>query len=163
MLTRMHSCISAAHAPMHSALHKTAMRWRAHLLRLRALLDLTQRRLASRRAHLGLLVALLLDQLKRGANDGLGRTLGDLSLGLLLSVLKGSLLVHPAVQKRPRDLPGVELLVEVRLGLPVDEQEGLGVTTDILDAVARVDAESAVGADLRLHNHGYLRTSERCG
>merc|ERR1740130_1913628 len=81
-------------------------RLRNHLLLLRLL------RL---RTLLGLLVTLLLDQLKRGTDHGLGRGLGDLPLGLLLGVFESALLVHPAVQKRPRDLPGVELLVEVRL------------------------------------------------
>ena len=137
--------------------HSMVFKRRPRLLRLRALLDLTQSSLASRGTHLGLLVTLLLDQLKRGADHGLGRGLADLPLGLLLGVLQSALLVHPAVQKRPRDLPGVELLVEVRLRLPVDEQEGLGVATHILDAVTGVDAESAVRADLRLDNHGDLR------
>ena len=94
MLTRMHSCISAAHAPMHSALHNTAIRWRAHLLRLRALLDLTQSRLASRRAHLGLLVALRLDELERRADDRLGRRLRHLARLLFGVVLERALLVH---------------------------------------------------------------------
>merc|ERR1719331_3040224 len=69
------------------------------LFRLRADLDLAQRRLARSRADLRLLGALLLNQLKRGAGHRLGRRLGDLALGLLLRVLKGALLVHPTVQQ----------------------------------------------------------------
>merc|ERR1719331_463099 len=126
------------------------------LLRLRALLDLAQRRLARSSADLRLLEALLFDQLERRAHNSLGRRLRDLALRLLLRVLEGALLVHPTVEQRPCDLPRVELLVEVGLRLAVDEQERLRITAHELDAVARVDTETAVRADLRLHNHGRL-------
>merc|ERR1719424_368087 len=100
------------------------------LLRLRTLLHLTERRLTRSRAHLRLLVALLLDELKRRTHNRLGGRLGDLASALLVGVLKGALLVHATVHHRPRQLAGIQALREERPHLLVDELEALGIATD---------------------------------
>merc|ERR1719271_250124 len=135
-------------------LHRRLLLLLGRLLLLGPLLDLAQRRLPSRRTHLGLLVAPLLDLLERRADDGLGGRLVHLPSLLALRLLKRALLVHPAEELRPGDLARVQPLHEERLGLAADKLERLLISTNVQDAMARVDPGPAETADVGLDDHG---------
>ena len=80
--------------------------------------------LASLLTLLGLHVALLVDDIKGGTNNGTDGLALDSAL-LLLCVIDTSLLVGASVDLGPGDLSGVALPEELRLALGVEEDEAL--------------------------------------
>eukprot|EP00965_Chrysotila_dentata_P209448 6185301-Pleurochrysis_carterae.AAC.5 len=124
------------------------------LLRLGTLLHLTQSSLTGRSTNLWLLITLRLNHLERSTHNGLGSRLIHLPRLLASRLLKGALLVHPAVHLGPSNLARVQALRGHGLHLAVDELERALVGAHEENAMARINLKAAKTAGLSLDNHG---------
>lgn len=95
-------------------------------------------------------VSLLLDHVKRGADDS-SHGLDVLSGSLLGHLLGDSLLVLSSVKNGPGDSSGVLSLLEQRRGLGRVESEDLGVTSDEEGTSAGVDLVARKGVEFDFH------------
>merc|ERR1719161_3397987 len=133
-------------------------RLRLLLQLLRLLLVLLERRILRRRAEVRLLGLLLLDVIKRHADDCL-LDLRALLRALLPGLLGLALLVLPAPVLRPRQLDRLDALAVKANHLVVEEELDLPIPLAEADPATGVDPVLRIRAKLSLDHHG--RSSPR--
>merc|ERR1719239_2017161 len=106
-------------------------------------------------SNLGLLVPLRHDVLQGSSNDGTLELLGTTG-PLLGHILLKTLLVLPAVENGPGDLPGVPLQHMRLVGAGRQELVALAIGLDQGAAMARVDLVARVAAQVDLHPNPLL-------
>merc|ERR1719339_403933 len=106
-------------------------------------------------SHFRLLVPLRHDVLQSCSNDGTLELLGTAS-PLLGHILFKTLLVLPAVEHGPGDLPGVPLQHMSLVGAGRQELVALAIGLDQGAAMARVDLVARVAAQVDLHPNPLL-------
>merc|ERR1719239_1008645 len=106
-------------------------------------------------SHLRLLVSLCHDVLQGGSNNSTLELLGTAS-PLLGNILLETLLVLPAVENGPGDLPGVPLQHMSLVGAGGQELVALAISLDQGAAMAWVDLVARVAAQVDLHPNPLL-------